>query len=422
MEVYVDPKVEWKQMYNEVWRNERDFFYDKNLHGLNLEEMKKRYAPYVESVAHRSDLTYLFTEMLNQLTVGHMFIFGGDQPRPNFVPGGLLGADYKIENGRYRFAKIYNGENWNPNLRAPLTQPGVNIKEGEYLLAVGGRNLTAADNLYSFFESKANKQVVIKVGPNPDGSNAREVTVVPVGNEQGLRNLAWIEGNRRKVDQLSGGKLAYIYMPNTAGGGYISFNRYFFSQTNKDGAVLDERFNSGGALADYVVQHLSRQQLSQIHFREGSQDVPVPAGAIYGPKAMIINELAGSGGDAMPWFFRKMKLGPLIGKRTWGGLIASFAPPPLMDGGGHTAPDAAVYGLNGEWEVENAGVGPDIEVEFDPAAWRQGRDPQLERTVEYLLEELKKNPRPQYKRPPFPNYHQNNPVVTTGQVKPAGQN
>lgn len=413
MEVYVDPKVEWKQMYNEVWRNERDFFYDRNLHGLNLEEMKKKYAPYVEAVAHRSDLTYLFTEMLNQLTAGHMFIGGGDQPRPNFVPGGLLGCDYKIENGRYRFARIYNGENWNPNLSAPLTQPGVNAKEGEYLLAVNGRNLTAADNVYSLFESKANKQVVIKIGPNPDGSNSREVTVVPVGNEQGLRNLAWIEGNRRKVDQLSGGKLAYIYMPNTGGGGYTSFNRYFFSQTNKDGAVLDERFNSGGALADYVVQLLSRQQLSQIHFREGNQDVPVPAGAIYGPKAMIINELAGSGGDAMPWFFRKMKIGPLIGKRTWGGLIASFGAPPLMDGGGHTAPDAAVYGLTGEWEVENAGVGPDIEVEFDPALWRQGRDPQLERTVEHLLEELKKNPRPQYKRPAFPNYH-NAPRTTAG--------
>jgi tricorn protease len=421
MEVYVDPKVEWKQMYNEVWRNERDFFYDTNLHGLNLEEMKKRYAPYVDSVAHRSDLTYLFTEMLNQLTVGHMFIGGGDQPRPNFVPGGLLGCDYRIENGRYRFARVYNGENWNPGLRAPLTQPGVNVKEGEYLLAVGGRNVTSADNVYSFFESKANKQVVIKVGPNPDGSNSREVTVVPAASEQGLRNLAWIEGNRRKVDQLSGGKLAYIYMPNTGGGGYTSFNRYFFSQTNKDGAVLDERFNSGGALADYVVQLFSRQQLSMIHFREGSQEVPVPAGAIYGPKAMIINELAGSGGDAMPWFFRKMKLGPLVGKRTWGGLIASFRPPPLMDGGFHTAPDAAVYGLNGEWEVENAGVGPDIEVEFDPAAWRQGRDPQLERTVEYLLEELKKNPRPQYKRPPFPNYHQSNPVVTTGQGGRTGQ-
>ncbi len=405
MEVAVDPKIEWRQMYNEVWRNERDFFYDKNLHGLNLEEMKQRYAPYVEAVAHRSDLTYLFEEMLNQLTVGHMFVGGGDVQRPNFVPGGLLGADYKIENGRYRFAKVYNGENWNPQLRAPLTQPGVNVKEGEYLLAVNGRELRASDSIYQAFEAKANKQVVIKVGPNPDGTASREVTVVPVASEQGLRNLAWIEGNRRKVEQLSGGKLAYIYMPNTGGGGYDSFNRYFFAQTNKNGAVIDERFNGGGLLADYVVQVLSRQQLSNIHYREGSQDVPVPAGAIYGPKAMLINEMAGSGGDAMPWYFRKMKIGPLIGKKTWGGLIAAFGAPPLMDGGGHTAPDAAIYGLTGEWEVENAGVAPDIEVEFDPAAWRQGRDPQLERAVEHLLEELKKNPPVKQKLPAFPNYH-----------------
>ncbi len=407
MEVHIDPQVEWRQMYNEAWRNERDFFYDKNLHGLNLEEMKKRYAPYVEVVAHRSDLNYIFEDMLNQLTVGHMFIGGGDQQRPNFVPGGLLGCDYKIENGRYRFAKIYNGENWNPQLRAPLTQPGVNVKEGEYLLAVGGRDLRSTDNVYQLFESKAGKQVVIKVGANPDGTGSREVTVVPVASEQGLRNLAWIEGNRRKVDQLSGGKLAYIYMPDTANGGYASFNRYFFAQTNKNGAVIDERFNQGGLLADYVVQHLSRQQLSNIHYREGGQDVPVPAGAIYGPKAMLINEMAGSGGDAMPWYFKKSKIGPLIGKRTWGGLIASFRPPPLMDGGSHTAPDAAIYGLNGEWEVENNGVAPDIEVEFDPAAWRQGRDPQLERAVEYLMEDLKKNPPKQYKLPAFPNYFKN---------------
>jgi tricorn protease len=415
MEVRVDPQIEWRQMYNEAWRNERDFFYDKNLHGLNLEEMKKRYEPYLAAVAHRSDLTYIFTDMLNQLTVGHMFIRGGDQQRPNFVPGGLLGADYKIENGRYRFARVYNGENWNPNLRAPLTQPGVNVKEGEYLLAVAGRELRATDNLYQLFEAKSGKQVLIKVGPNADGSNSREVTVVPVGSEQGLRYLAWVEGNRRKVDQLSGGKLAYFHMPDTANGGYASFNRYFFAQTNKNGALIDERFNQGGLLADYVVQLLSRQQLSNIHYREGVQDVPVPAGAIYGPKAMLINELAGSGGDAMPWYFKKSKIGPLIGKKTWGGLIASFRPPPLMDGGGHTAPDAAIYGLDGEWEVENAGVAPDIEVEFDPALWRQGRDPQLERGVEYLLEELKKNPPKQYKRPAFPNYFKNAAPAPVGQ-------
>ena len=415
MEVAVDPRTEWKQMYKEVWRNERDFFYDPNAHGLDLKAAEKLYEPYLNAVAHRADLNYLFTEMLNQLTVGHMFIGGGDQPRPNFVAGGLLGADYKIENGRYRFARVYNGENWNPQLRAPLTQPGVNVKEGEYLLAVRGRNLTASDNLYQAFESTANKQVVIRVGPNADGTGSREVTVVPVGNEFGLRNLAWIEDNRRKVDKLSGGKLAYIYMPDTANGGYASFTRYFFAQTNKEGALIDERFNGGGLLADYVVQHLSRQHLSMIHYREGGQDVPVPAGAIYGPKAMLINENAGSGGDAMPWFFKKTKVGPLIGKRTWGGLIASFRPPPLMDGGGHTAPDAAIYGLNGEWEIENAGVAPDIEVEFDPAEWRKGRDPQLERGVEWLMEELKKNPRPPIKRPAFPNYHKPSSAVNGGQ-------
>jgi tricorn protease len=405
MEVQIDPRVEWRQMYNEVWRGERDFFYDKNLHGLNLAEMKKRYAPYVEAVAHRSDLNYLFTDMLNQLTIGHMFIAGGDVPRPNFVPGGLLGADYKIENNHYRFARVYNGESWNPQLRAPLTQPGVNVKAGEYLLAVNGLNVTAADNVYQFFEGTAGKQIVIKVGPNPDGTGARDVTVTPSQSENGLRNLAWVEGNRRKVDELSGGKLAYIYMPDTANGGYASFTRYFFAQTDKQGAVIDERFNGGGLLADYVVQHLSRQPLSMIHYREGRQDVPVPAGAIYGPKAMIINELAGSGGDAMPWFFRKMKIGPLVGKRTWGGLVAAFGIPPLMDGGSIRAPDAAIYGLDGEWEVENVGVGPDIEVDFDPKAWREGRDPQLEKAVEVVLDELKKNPVAKPKRPAYPNYH-----------------
>ena len=404
MEVYVDPKAEWKQMFHEIWRSERDFLYDPGAHGLNLQATEKLYEPYLAGVGHRSDLTYLFREMLNQLTIGHMFIAGGDQPRPNFVPGGLLGADYKIENGRYRFARIYNGESWNPQLRAPLTQPGVNVKVGDYLLSVNGRDVRAADSVYSFFESTANKQVVIRVGPNADGTGSREVTVVPVASETALRNRDWIESNRRKVDQLSGGKLAYVYVPDTGGNGYASFNRYFFSQTQKEGAVIDERFNQGGALADYIVEYLSRPLLNFIAFRDG-RDIPTPLGAIYGPKTMLVNELAGSGGDALPWYFRKMKIGPLIGKRTWGGLVASFPAPQLMDGGFVTAPDAAIYGLNGEWEVENHGVPPDIEVEMDPAAWRQGHDPQLERAVDFLLDEIKKTPRAEHKRPPYPNYH-----------------
>jgi tricorn protease len=404
MEVYIDPKVEWKQMYAEVWRGERDYFYDPNLHGLDLEKTKQMYAPYLNAVAHRSDLNYLFTDMLNQLTIGHMFIGGGDIPRPNFVPGGLLGADYKIENGRYRFAKVYNGESWNPQLRAPLTQPGVNVKAGEYLLAVNGRNLTANENIYQYFESTSGKQIVLKVGPNADGTGSRDVTVVPLASENALRNLDWIEGNRRKVDQLSGGKIAYVYVPNTSGPGYDSFNRYFFAQTQKQAALIDERFNSGGSLADHIVNYLSKPLLNFIYFREG-RDIPTPAGAIYGPKAMLVNELAGSGGDALPWYFRKLKIGPTIGKRTWGGLVASQPAPILMDGGAVRAPDAAIYGLSGEWEVENVGTPADIEVEMDPALWRQGRDPQLEKAVEYLMDELKKNPPMQYKRPAFPNYH-----------------
>ncbi len=404
MEVYVDPRVEWKQMFNEIWRGQRDFFYDPNTHGLDIEKAKSLYAPYVDAIAHRDDLNYLFREMLNQMTVGHMYIGGGDQQRPTSVPGGLLGADYRIENGRYRFARVYNGENWNPQLRAPLTAPGVNVKAGEYLIAVGGREVTAADNLYKFFESTANKQIIIKVGASPDGKDARQVTVVPVANENGLRNLAWIEDNRRKVDQMSGGRLAYVYIPNTGGPGYTSFNRYFFAQTNKHGAVIDERFNGGGLLADYVVEYLNRQHLAKIAFRDG-KDWNVPAGAIYGPKVMLINELAGSGGDAMPWFFKKLNVGPLIGKRTWGGLVRASGIPTLMDGGNIRAPNGAVYGLNGEWEVENVGVAPDIEVENDPAAWRQGRDPQLEKAVEWLLAELQKNPPKEYKRPAFPDYH-----------------
>jgi tricorn protease len=406
MEVYVDPRVEWKQMFNEIWRGERDFFYDPNTHGLDIEKAKKLYAPYVDAIAHRDDLNYLFREMLNQITVGHMYIGGGDQVRPNTVPGGLLGADYRIENGRYRFARVYNGENWNPQLRAPLTAPGVNVKAGEYLIAVNGREVKAIDNVYQMFESTANKQIVIKVGANADGKDARQVTVVPVPSESGLRNLAWIEDNRRKVDQMSGGRLGYVYIPNTSGPGYTSFNRYFFAQTNKHGAVIDERFNGGGLLADYVVEYLNRQQLAKIAFRDG-KDWNVPAGAIYGPKVMLINELAGSGGDAMPWFFKKLNVGPLVGKRTWGGLVRASGIPTLMDGGSIRAPNGAVYGLNGEWEVENVGVAPDIEVEFDPAAWRQGRDPQLEKAIEWLLAELQKNPPKEYKRPAYPNYHKN---------------
>ena len=338
------------------------------------------------------------------MSVGHHNTGGGDLPEPTRILGGLLGADYRIENNRYRFARIYNGENWNPALRAPLTQPGVNIREGEYLLAVNGRELKATDNIYSFFEGTANKSVILKVGPNADGKGAREVTAVPVASESGLRNLAWIEGNRRKVSEMTGGRVAYVYLPNTSTAGYTNFNRYYFAQIDKEAAVIDERFNGGGTAADYITDYMRRPLMNYWATREGA-DFTTPVGSIYGPKAMLIDEYAGSGGDALPWYFRRAKIGPLVGKRTWGGLIGIYDYPQLIDGGIVTAPRVAFYSPEGEWDVENNGVAPDIEVELDPRAWRQGHDLQLEKAVEVVMEALRKNPPPQPRKPAYPNFY-----------------
>jgi tricorn protease len=404
MEVRVDPRAEWNQMYHEVWRIQRDFLYDPNHHGLNLEAAEKKYAPYLKGLGGRADLNYLFEEMLGEVTIGHMFIAGGDIPKPPQVKGGLLGADYKIENGRYRFARIYNGENWNPDLQAPLTQPGVDVKVGDYLLEVDGREVRAPIDVYSYFENTAGKQVRIKVGPAVDGKDAREVTVVPVPTEFPLRNRAWEEGNRRKVDELSGGKLAYVHVPDTAAGGYLNFNRYYFAQVGKLGAIIDERYNHGGAIADYIIDELERPLRNCAISREGEAFCS-PLAQIYGPKTMIINEMSGSGGDALPWMFKQDKIGPLVGTRTWGGLVGIYGYPPLLDGGFVTAPRVAIYGLHGEWEVENRGIAPDIEVENDPASVAAGHDPQLEKAVQVTLEALKKNTVVIPAHPAYPNYH-----------------
>lgn len=405
LEVYVQPKEEWAQMYHEVWRIVRDFFYDPGYHGLDLNAAENFYASFLPNLSSRADLNYLFEEMLGELTAGHVFVGGGETPEIKKVKVGLLGADYKIENGKYRFARIYNGENWNPQLRAPLTQPGVNVSVGEYLLSVNGQNVDGSKEIYSYFEGTAGKSTVLQVGKDPDIKDSREVTVVPVESETNLRYLAWIERNRRKVDELSGGRVAYVHLPDTFSGGYSNFNRYYFAQVGKEAAVIDERFNHGGDIADYIVDYLHRPVMSMMTTREGAE-MASPFSSIYGPKVMIINEMSGSGGDAMPWYFRKAGIGPLIGKRTWGGLIGIYDYPELMDGGGITAPRIAIYGLNGEWEVENVGISPDIEVENDPKKVREGHDPQLEKAVEVVLEMLQKNPLPKYKKPAYPNYHQ----------------
>ncbi len=404
MDVRVDPEAEWKQMYKEVWRIQRDFLYDPGAHGLDLASAERRYEPYLDSVASRTDLNYLFSEMLGNLVLGHVYVGGGAFPEVKDVPGGLLGADYGIEEHRYWFSRVYRGENWNPELRAPLTEPGVDVQEGEYLLAVNGQDVVPSENVYRYFENTAGKSVILRVGPNSDGSDARDVTVVPVESERTLRHRAWIDENRRKVSEWSGGRVGYVYLPNTAEGGFTNFNRYYFAQVGKQAVVMDERFNGGGLVANYIIDTMRRPLASYWTTREG-QDFSTPANAIFGPKAMIINEFAGSGGDWMPWYFRAAGLGPLVGKRTWGGLVGIYDYPALIDGGRVTAPRMAFWNPNGTWEIENYGVAPDIQVEFDPDAWRKGEDPQLKRAVEWVLEELEKNPPEQHQRPAYPNYY-----------------
>jgi tricorn protease len=404
LEVYVDPRAEWAQMYREAWRIQRDFLYDPGHHGLDLVAAEKKYTPYLKGVGGRSDLNYLFDEMLGEVTIGHMFMGGGDIPEPPSVRGGLLGADYRIENGRYRFARIFNGENWNPDLRAPLTQPGVEVKVGDYLLEVSGVDVRPPTEVHKFLENTGERQIRVKVGPNADGSGSREVTVVPVVSEFALRNRAWEEDNRRKVDQLSGGKIAYVHVPDTNIGGYLNFNRFYFGQVGKQAAIIDERYNHGGQVADYIIDELARPLRNCAITREGEKFCS-PLAQIYGPKTMIINEMSGSGGDALPWMFRQDKLGVLVGTRTWGGLVGIWGYPALMDGGFVTAPRGAIYGLKGDWEVENRGIAPDIEVENDPASVAAGGDPQLEKAVQVTLEALRKNPVVIPDHPPYPNYH-----------------
>jgi tricorn protease len=404
MQVLVNPREEWKQMYQEAWRLERDYFYAKNYHGLDLAAAERQYAAYLPGIVSRADLNYLFLEMLGKLSVGHVFIAGGDIPKVPAVSVGLLGADYSTENGRYRFAKVYEGENWNPGLRAPLTEPGSEVKHGEYLLAVNGRDLHSSDDIYRFFLNTADKQVVLKVGSNADGSDSRDVTVVPIGEEVSLRHRDWVANNLRTVDRLSGGRVAYVYLPDTGAGGYTSFNRYFFAQVDKQGVIVDDRFNSGGQSADYIINYLQRKLLNYWYTPNGAVS-PEPGEAIFGAKAMLINQYAGSGGDLIPWYFHHVGLGPLIGERTWGGEVGTTGYPSLIDGGSVTAPSIAFVTTDGHWGIENEGVPPDIEAEMNPKAWREGHDPQLEKAVETVLQDLKEHPLPKPVVPPFPDYY-----------------
>jgi tricorn protease len=420
LEVKVDPREEWTQMYREVWRIQRSYFYDPNLHGVNTADAEKSYEKYLAALSSRADLNYLFRDMLSDMTSGHLRGNGGTIPTAKTVPGGLLGADYEISNGRYRIKHIYVPESWSPQIVSPLAQPGMNVNEGDYLLAVNGQDLAATDDVQRLLENTAGKHTILKIATDAAGTGAREITVVPVAAEQALRHSEWLDKNRRKVDQLSGGKLAYVYMPDTGQGGYTSFNRYYFAQSDKKGAIIDERFNGGGQVADYVIEALNRKLMAWWSPRYGAL-YRTPAASILGPKVMIVNEQAGSGGDAMPWMFRYTKTGPLIGKRTWGGLIGISQYPALMDGGSVTAPNFGFFSPEGKWEVENHGVAPDIEIDQDPKSVAEGKDPQLERAVKEALALLEKNPPPEPKRPEFPNYQRPPKAATSAPAAGGGR-
>ena len=403
IQIEVDPAAEWKQIFNEVWAMQKEFFYVEYMHGADWNAVKAKYEKFLPYVNHRSDLGYLLNEMMGELVVGHAYIYPGDEPSSPSVSTGTLGADLEYVNGVYKINKIFSTLDWNPSFKAPLAVPGLNIEEGQYIVAVNGVKLTAEENLYKLLENKVNKQVLLKVNSKPSLDGAREVVVKPIsfGQEIALRQTDRIEANRKKVDELSNGQIAYVYMPNTGREGYTNFNRYYFSQMDKKALLLDERNNGGGSVADYVIDLLSRDLIAGWKIRDG-RPFTTPGNGIYGPKAMIINENAGSGGDMMPYMFRHKGLGKLVGRTTMGILVGISGYPALLDGGSITSPNFGVFDLKGNYIIENQGVAPDVFVEQMPKDLLEGRDPQLEKTVQLLLEEMKTYPYKTIKAPADP--------------------
>ncbi len=414
LRMFLEPKEEFRQIFNEGWRNQRDYLYVPNMHGTDWVKDKAMYGAMLPYVNHRADLNYLLDTMGAEISIGHSYVRGGAMPDLPPSIGGLLGADFTIENGRYRIAAIYDDESWNPDLRAPLAAPGVDVSVGDYIVAINGLELKAPDNIYRLLDGTANRQTVLAVNSKPSMDGARNVTVVPVGNEQTLRTRAWVEHNRRLVDKLSNGQLAYVYLPNTGQPGYASFNRYYFSQQDKKGAVIDERFNGGGSAADYIIDALERDFDGYFNNVAGDRmPFTSPAAGVWGPKVMIINEMAGSGGDLMPYMFKRRKLGTLVGKRTWGGLVHTADTPMFIDGGSMIAPRGGFFDRSGHWAVENEGVAPDIDVENWPKDVIAGKDPQLDRAVQEALRLLKEHPVERLTHEP--------PPPTTGRrKKPSG--
>jgi tricorn protease len=403
LRMYLDPKEEFKQIFYEGWRNQRDYLYVPNMHGADWPRMKEAYGQWLPYANHRADLNYLIDLMGSEIAIGHSYVRGGDMPNVPASRGGLLGADFVVENGRYKITRIYDNESWNPDLHAPLAEPGLDVAVGDYVVAINGEELKAPDNIYRLLDGTSGLQTVLSVNKAASMDGARQITVVPTANEQGLRTRAWVEENRRKVEKLSDGKIAYVYVPNTGQPGYTSFNRYYFAQQDKQGVIVDERFNGGGSAADYIIDVLQRDFDGYFNNVAGDRyPFTSPAAGIWGPKVMIINEMAGSGGDLMPWMFRHRKIGELVGKRTWGGLVHTADTPPFIDGGSMIAPRGGFFNREGKWDVENVGIAPDVDVENWPKDVIAGHDPQLERAVAEALRMLKEKPVTRMTKEPDP--------------------
>ena len=404
MTAWVNPREEWLQMFNEAWRLERDFYYDPAMAGLDWKALGERYRQLVPFVAHRADLNYLLGELIGELSTSHTYVSGGALPEVARVGTGLLGVDWSLDaaKGLYRFDRIYRERDWNGKTAAPLGEPGIQVKEGDYLLEVNGRPLRAPQNVHAAFIGTTGKQTTLKVGASASDPKARVYTVKPIASEASLRYVAWVHGNYDKVQTATGGRIAYVHVPNTAIEGMQEFSKGYYPQVDKEGIIVDERFNGGGFIPDFFVQVLQRKTWSYWSTRYG-ESFRTPGQSIDGPKCILANEYAGSGGDAFPFYFRQQGLGPIIGKRTWGGLVGISRDLPLVDGGSVTMPDFGIYSTDGKWMIENRGVEPDMEVENTPESMIDGHDLQLEKAIQWSLEQLQKNPparpkRPEYKR------------------------
>lgn len=401
IKVWIVPKLEWEQILYEAWRFNRDWFYDPGMHGRDWPAIWEKYKVYLPYVSHRDDLTYVMQQMIGELSVGHAYMGGGLRPEVESVPGGLLGSDYVIDSGYYKIEKIYRGENWNPQLRSPLAGPGIDVKEGDYILAVNGIDLKAPTNIYALFQNTAGKQVTLKINSKPEMKGAKDVVVVPIINETFLRHKDWIDNNKELITKLTDGKIGYVYLPDTTRGGFTYFNRYYFAQLEKEGLIMDERYNSGGSAADYFINEMTRKLLNWWQPRYGLP-FATPGATNYGKKVMLIDEMAGSGGDYLPFAFRAAKVGTLIGTTTWGGLVGISGYPPLMDGGFVTAPSFGFVDIDGNFTVENEGVSPDIEVDILPADFKAGKDTQLLKAIEVIMEQIKDQKLPKFKHNGFP--------------------